>query len=237
VTDYKADSSRTWTKFCYWIASFSVFIALFFCAERLIRTVSLSRITDKLTLTGIIFSSLTSVQVCFCNTAPRVYLGAVHKRLPQSGRRGLSSADKGVLQMRTSALFGAKNFFEIYGVSARTKVRGIEPVQTRGEGVNFCNFVRTCFIGGPLLQSVKRERSNIIWHLGRGSLLKPSECRHMRGRRFGKSSYNFYSGWNSLIHSSVCLITVMWERGWLKTSLWGRGWLKTSEYRHMREGI
>jgi len=38
--------------------------------------------------------------------------------------------------MRTSALFGAKNFgfFEIY-VSART--RGVEPVRTRGRGQFF----------------------------------------------------------------------------------------------------
>jgi len=50
---------------------------------------------------------------------------AVHKRRPQSGARGLSSADKGeeVIQMRTSALFGASNFrfFEMYGVSAGTE--------------------------------------------------------------------------------------------------------------------
>jgi len=45
---------------------------------------------------------------------------------------------EGVLQMRMSALFGAKNFgfFEIYGVSART----------RGEGVNF---VQTSFMDDP----------------------------------------------------------------------------------------
>jgi len=47
-------------------------------------------------------------------------------------QKGLSSADilwkgeRGVLQMRTSALFGAKNieFFEIYSVSARTRGEG-----------------------------------------------------------------------------------------------------------------
>jgi len=39
--------------------------------------------------------------------------------------------------MRTSALFGAENlrFFEIYGVSART--RGVEPVRTRRKEVKF----------------------------------------------------------------------------------------------------
>jgi len=46
----------------------------------------------------------------------------------------------GLLQMRTSALFGAKIFFEIYGVSARTRVREIDPVRTfcgQGEGQFF----------------------------------------------------------------------------------------------------
>jgi len=55
-------------------------------------------------------------------------LGAVYNGRPQSGGgEGLFSANilrtRGVLQMRTSALFGAKNFrfFKIYGVSARTR--------------------------------------------------------------------------------------------------------------------
>jgi len=54
---------------------------------------------------------------------------------------------RGVLQMRTSALFGAKNFgfFKIYGVSARTGGKGVEPVRTR-EGPIFRDFVRTSFI-------------------------------------------------------------------------------------------
>jgi len=44
--------------------------------------------------------------------------------------------------MRTSALFGAKNFgfFEIYGVSTRT----------REEGVNFSRFCADVFYGRPL---------------------------------------------------------------------------------------
>jgi len=43
----------------------------------------------------------------------------------------------GVLQVRTSALFGAKNlgFFEIYGMSVQSK--GVEPVRSEREGVNF----------------------------------------------------------------------------------------------------
>jgi len=45
--------------------------------------------------------------------------------------------------MRTSALFGKKNFgfFEIYGVSAPTK----------GEGVNFLQFCADVFYGWPLI--------------------------------------------------------------------------------------
>jgi len=60
------------------------------------------------------------------------FLGAVHKICPLSGRRGFASADKGggVLQMRASTLFCAKNIglFEIYGAPARAK--GVEPVRT-----------------------------------------------------------------------------------------------------------
>jgi len=49
------------------------------------------------------------------------------KDVRSQGGRGLSSADisrtRGIFQMQMSALFGAKNFrfFEIYGVSARTR--------------------------------------------------------------------------------------------------------------------
>jgi len=59
------------------------------------------------------------------------WLGTVLKRCPQSGGRGLFSAyilrTRGVLQMRTSALLGAKNFgfFKMYCVSAR-----VEPMRT-----------------------------------------------------------------------------------------------------------
>jgi len=63
---------------------------------------------------------------------------AVHNRRPQWGGEGgcpvrtfLEREEGRVLQMRTSALFGAKKFgfFEIYGVSER---KGVEPVRTRG---------------------------------------------------------------------------------------------------------
>jgi len=42
--------------------------------------------------------------------------------------------------MRTAAFFGKIRIFQIYGVSA----------WTRGEGVNFCEFVRKSFMEGPL---------------------------------------------------------------------------------------
>jgi len=60
-------------------------------------------------------------------------LRAVHKRRPQSGGfQYRYFVDKnGGLQMRT-ALFGANTFgfFEIYGVPARTRGEGVEPVRT-----------------------------------------------------------------------------------------------------------
>jgi len=58
--------------------------------------------------------------------------------------------------MRTSALFEAKNFgfFEIYGVSARTRGEEVEPVRTffgqEGRVSIFRDFVRTSFMDGPL---------------------------------------------------------------------------------------
>jgi len=55
-------------------------------------------------------------------------LGVVHKRRLQSGEFSqCGQGGEGVLQMRTSALLGAKNlgFFEIYGMSVRTRVEGV----------------------------------------------------------------------------------------------------------------
>jgi len=58
--------------------------------------------------------------------------------------------------------------------------------------------------------TIIRERSNIIWRFeGEGGLLKPSECRHMGEGELAKSSYNFYSGWKSLIHSFSCSVYVI----------------------------
>jgi len=94
---------------------------------------------------GCPLSTIHSIQIAVhCNFW--IFLGAFHKRRPHlcsQGEEGLSSADKGGLQMRTSALFRAKNmgFFEIYGKSARTRGRG---------GQFFAIFVRTSFMDGHL---------------------------------------------------------------------------------------
>jgi len=78
-----------------------------------------------------------------------VDLGTIHKRCPQSGgcaERTLIGKGGRVLQMRTSTIFGAKNFemFEIYGVSA----------QTMGEGVNFLRFCADVCYGRPLVHTL-----------------------------------------------------------------------------------
>jgi len=72
------------------------------------------------------------------------------KDVRSQGEVDLSSVDilRRFVQLRTSALFGEQHFgfFEIYGVSART--RGVEPVQTfcgQGEGVNFSLFCADVF--------------------------------------------------------------------------------------------
>jgi len=73
-------------------------------------------------------------------------LGAVHKRLPQSGGEEVGKcehlSDKGkggVLQMRTLHFLVQKNFgfFEIYGVFAQTMMGGGEQVRTREKGSRF----------------------------------------------------------------------------------------------------
>jgi len=73
-------------------------------------------------------------------------LGDVHKRRLRSGegvcpvRTFFGHGVRGILQIRTFALFSAKNFgfFEIYSVSAHTR------------GVIFRDFARTSFMDGPL---------------------------------------------------------------------------------------
>jgi len=59
--------------------------------------------------------------------------------------------------------FGAKNFgfFEIYGVSARTRGRRVEPVRTffgqGGKGINFSRFCADVFYGLPLKTFIKKD--------------------------------------------------------------------------------
>jgi len=43
-----------------------------------------------------------------------------------------------------------------------------------------------------------------------GNLLKPSEYQHIRRGKLAKSLYNFYSGLESLIHSSSCSTVFFW---------------------------
>jgi len=68
--------------------------------------------------------------------------------------KDVRSQGRGVLQMWTSALFSTKNFgfFEIYGVSARTRGRVVEPVRRFfGQGgVNFSRFCADFFYGRPI---------------------------------------------------------------------------------------
>jgi len=59
---------------------------------------------------------------------PSLNTGSVQNGDCSKRKRTLGvSAVSGVLQMRTSALFGAREFrfFEIYGVSAQTRVEGL----------------------------------------------------------------------------------------------------------------
>jgi len=73
--------------------------------------------------------------------------------------RGLLNANillikgKGILRIRTSALFGAKNFrfFKIYGMSARIGGGGDLSQCGQGRGVNFSRFCADVFYGGPLI--------------------------------------------------------------------------------------
>jgi len=78
-----------------------------------------------------------------------ILLGTVHKRRPQSGEFVQCGhfADKEFLQMRTSARFGAKNFrfFEVYGVSARTRVEGSWTSADKERKSIFCFFAILCW--------------------------------------------------------------------------------------------
>jgi len=90
-----------------------------------------------------------------------VTFGAVHKRMSAvRGEGGLSYAhilqtqrDKGVLHMRSSILFCAKNtgFFGIYGVSTRTRgLSSVDILQTK-KGSIFHDLVQTSFTDSSFL--------------------------------------------------------------------------------------
>jgi len=68
--------------------------------------------------------------------------------------------------MRTSTLFGAKNFqfFEIYDVFAR--IKGVKPIRTffgQGKGLIFHNFMRTSLMDGHKLCAYKNFQNEIIY--------------------------------------------------------------------------
>jgi len=83
-------------------------------------------------------------------------LGAVHRRRPQSGERGFVQCGQGVLQMRTSILFGAKTSdFSKFMVCPHGQWGGRRRVSQCGYFTNkreviFRDFVRTSFMDGSL---------------------------------------------------------------------------------------
>jgi len=97
----------------------------------------------------------------FVNLSSRLW-GCPQLRTSAVRGRGCPVQTSGVLQIWTSALFDAKSFgfFEIYGVSART--RGFEPVGTKGEGAIFLNSVRTPFMDGPFLKSGNNQEDSML---------------------------------------------------------------------------
>jgi len=70
---------------------------------------------------------------------------------------------RGVLQIRAFVLFEAKSsdIFEIYGLSARTREEGVEPVRTMGRGSIYCDFVCTSFTDGPQWEKVGNRQVTI----------------------------------------------------------------------------
>jgi len=83
-------------------------------------------------------------------------LVTVHKRCWQSGGGGYVQcghfSDKGVLQIRTSALFGAKNFgyFEFMVFPHGQGGEGVWGTADKGEGVIFSQFCADVFYRRPL---------------------------------------------------------------------------------------
>jgi len=69
-------------------------------------------------------------------------------------------------------------------------------------------------------------------------LLKLLECRHLGEGRFGQSSYHFYNGGKSLIHSSsYSIFGICGGRGLVENVEWGEGLTENVKYRHMGEGV
>jgi len=86
----------------------------------------------------------------------QIYKGASIKDVRTQGvclaRKFCGQGEMGVLQLRTSALFDAKNFgfFEIYSVSVRTRGVDLRIVCGQGEEVNFLQFCANVLYGRPL---------------------------------------------------------------------------------------
>jgi len=104
---------------------------------------------------------------CWCSRCCTWIDIKVHKRRPQSGRRGFVQcghfSDKGALQMWTSELFGAKILeFSKFMVCPHGQVGGVEPVWIffgqRGEEVNFSRFFAASFMENPICMKQKAVR-------------------------------------------------------------------------------
>jgi len=68
--------------------------------------------------------------------------------------------------MRTSALFDAKNrkFFEIYGVSAWTRERGLSQCgHFSNKGINVPRFCANVLYGRPLIDSESLTENDILF--------------------------------------------------------------------------
>jgi len=110
---------------------------------------------------------MDTIAFVFTSYVAVLTLIAVHKRGLQSGR--LSGADifqkrwRGNSSDADAALFEAKNFgfFEIYGVSALTRGKGLNQCG-QGEEVNFSRFCATSFVDIPLRFVAKIGPSNSL---------------------------------------------------------------------------
>jgi len=69
------------------------------------------------------------------------------------------------------------------------------------------------------------ERSNIIWRFREEEVCSNRQSAIIWGRGdLAKSSYNFYSGWKSLIYSFLCSVYSICDgRELVKNVIWGEG--------------